>query len=127
MASDYQEIKKKRVGICYAWNGLKYALKNEINMRVHLMMTLLVIMLGIFLSVSFIEWVLLLLTIGLVLTAELFNTAVELLLDYLAPERHPIAGIIKDLTAGGVLVASMMAAAIGLIIFLPKLIAVIFL
>ncbi|WP_017472606.1 diacylglycerol kinase family protein [Amphibacillus jilinensis] len=120
MASDYQEIKKKRVGIGYAFNGLKYALKNEINMRVHLLITCMVITFGFLFSISLIEWILLILTIGFVLTAEVFNTAVELMLDYLAPDWHPTAGIIKDLTAGAVLIASAIAAVIGLIIFFPK-------
>ncbi|MBM7543203.1 diacylglycerol kinase family protein [Amphibacillus cookii] len=120
MASDYQEIKKKRVGIGYAVNGLKYALKHEINMRVHFLITSMVIIFGFLFSISIVEWVLLILTIGLVLTAEVFNTAVEVMLDYLAPDWHPTAGVIKDLTAGGVLIASVIAAVIGLIIFFPK-------
>lgn len=121
MPSDYQEIKKKSVGLKYAFNGLIYALKNEINMRVHGLIIVIVISFGFLLQVSFVEWVLLSLTFGLVLISELFNTAVEALLDYLAPEWNPKAGIIKDLTAAGVLVASFIAIVIGLIIFTPKI------
>ncbi|GEN57411.1 diacylglycerol kinase [Halolactibacillus alkaliphilus] len=122
MASDYQEIKQKTIGLKYAINGLIFAFKNEINMRVHVLVTIIVIMLGFFFQVSFTEWVLLFLTFGLVLSSEVFNTAVEMLLDYLAPEWHPKAGIIKDLTAGGVLIASSIALIIGAIIFIPKII-----
>lgn len=123
MASDYQEIKKKSIGLKYAINGLVYAFKNEINMRVHVLSTILVIVFGLIFRVSFTEWVLLFLTFGLVLSSEVFNTAVEMLLDYLAPEWHPKAGVIKDLTAGGVLVASSIALIIGAIVFIPKIIA----
>ncbi|PXW91628.1 undecaprenol kinase/diacylglycerol kinase (ATP) [Streptohalobacillus salinus] len=126
MASDYQEIKKKSVGLKYAANGLKYALTNEINMRVHALIVCVVIVFGFILRVNFTEWVLLFLTFGLVLTAEVFNTAVEVMLDHLAPERHPKVGIIKDLTAGGVLVASLIAFIIGCIIFIPKIISYVF-
>ena len=123
MASDYQEIKQKTIGLKYAINGLVFAFKNEINMRVHVLFTVSVIILGFVFHVSLTEWVLLFLTFGLVLSSEVFNTAVEMLLDYLAPEWHPKVGIIKDLTAGGVLVASGIALVIGLIIFIPKLLA----
>jgi undecaprenol kinase/diacylglycerol kinase (ATP) len=123
MASDYQEIKQKTIGLKYAINGLVFAFKNEINMRVHVLFTVSVIILGFIFHVSLTEWVLLFLTFGLVLSSEVFNTAVEMLLDYLAPEWHPKVGIIKDLTAGGVLVASGIALVIGSIIFIPKLLA----
>ena len=123
MASDYQEIKQKTIGLKYAINGLVFAFKNEINMRVHVLFTVSVIIFGFVFHVSLTEWVLLFLTFGLVLSSEVFNTAVEMLLDYLAPEWHPKVGIIKDLTAGGVLVASGIALVIGSIIFIPKLLA----
>ncbi|SDB98408.1 undecaprenol kinase/diacylglycerol kinase (ATP) [Pelagirhabdus alkalitolerans] len=126
MSSDYQEIKNKHVGLGYAIKGLKYALHHEINMRVHLMMMILVIGCGIFLNVNAIEWVLLILTIGLVVMAELFNTAIELILDYLAPEWHSAVGTIKDVAAGAVLVASLLAMVVGIIIFMPKIITLLF-
>lgn len=121
MTSDYQENKKSRVGVYYAFNGIKLAFKTEINMRVHSFIMIIVLLLGFVFSVSNIEWVLLLLTIGLVITAEVFNTAVEHMLDYLAPEIHPAVGAIKDLTAGAVLVTSIVALLVGVIIFLPKI------
>ncbi|WP_067837023.1 diacylglycerol kinase family protein [Amphibacillus sediminis] len=124
MTSDYREVKKNRVGLGYALNGLKFALIHEINMRVHLFMMLIVIAVAIILSISAVEWVLLSLTIGFVFVAELFNTAIEQLLDYLAPERHRLAGIIKDLSAAAVLLASIVAIINGIIIFLPKIIAI---
>ncbi|MBU5595165.1 diacylglycerol kinase family protein [Amphibacillus sp. MSJ-3] len=126
MRSDYQESKKKRVGLRYAVNGLKYAYINEINIRIHFIIASLVIIFGFIFSVSIMEWVMLLIMIGFVVTAELLNTAVEAMLDYLAPDWHPMAGAIKDLTASAVLVASIIAATVGLIIFLPKVLILIF-
>lgn len=122
MRSDYHENKKKRVGFRYAINGLKYAFKNEINIRIHFIIALLVLVGGFVLSISLLEWVLLILMIGFVITAELLNTAVETMLDYLAPDWHPTAGSIKDLTASAVLVTSIVAFIIGIIIFLPRII-----
>lgn len=126
MRSDYQENKKNRVGLRYAVNGLKYAYKNEINIRIHFIIAFFVIVFGFVFSVSKLEWVLLLLMIGFVITAELLNTAVETMLDYLAPDRHVKVGAIKDLTASAVLVASLIAAIVGIIIFLPKVITLFF-
>lgn len=121
MVLGYQDNKKNRIGLSYAINGIKYALKTEINMRLHFVITLGVVVFGFIFNVSVMEWLFLLLTIGFVLTAEIFNTAVEHMLDYLAPEWHPTVGVIKDLTAGAVLVSSLMAFLVGLIIFLPRL------
>ncbi|MCZ0704029.1 undecaprenol kinase/diacylglycerol kinase (ATP) [Natronobacillus azotifigens] len=122
MASDYQENKKNRIGVYYAANGVRHALETEINMRVHIIIMLMVVLFGFILGVSKLEWVSLLITIGMVLTAEMFNTAVEHIMDYLAPERNEAVGRIKDLTAGAVLVTSVIALLVGIIIFLPKII-----
>lgn len=121
MHSDYQENKKNRIGLGYAVSGLKYAFKNEINIRIQLLIGLLVIIFGFVLSVSLLEWVLLVLMIGFVISSEILNTAVETMLDYLAPEQHQMVGAIKDLTASAVLVTSIVAVIIGTIIFLPKI------
>src|SRR5699024_10980285 len=86
---------------------------------------LLVLIFGFIFPLSTLEWILLLLMIGFVISSELLNTAVEVMLDYLKPEWHPLAGAIKDLTASSVLVASTIAAIVGTIIFLPKLIEII--
>ena len=127
MRSDFHENKTNRVGLGYAVNGLKYAIKNEINIRIQLVIGLLVIIFALILSVSLLEWVLLILLIGFVITAEILNTAVETMLDYLAPEQHHVVGAIKDLTASAVLVTSIVAVIIGMMIFIPKIIHVFFL
>ena len=88
----------------------------------HLAATLIVVLMGLTLKVSLIEWSLLTLTIALVLTAEAINTAIENLVDMVSPERKPQAGLIKDISAGAVLISALGAAIVGLIIFGPKII-----
>lgn len=104
----------------YAFRGLKYFFKTEHNAWVHLLATSIVCILGFILNINKTEWVLLVLSIGLVLTAEAFNTAVELLTDYISTERHPQAALIKDVAAGAVLITAIVAVVLGFIIFLPK-------
>ncbi len=115
--------KKRRIGFIYAWNGLAAVFKTERNFRIHLIAAVLVIMAGVYFGVSPAKWGLLVLVIGLVLTAELFNTAVEKMIDYVKPDIHPAAGLIKDIAAGSVLLAALTAVAVGLIIFLPEIYA----
>jgi len=74
-----------------------------------------------FFGITRTEWIVIILCIGVVIAAELFNTAIERLVDLVSPERHPIAGQVKDIAAGAVLVCAVAAAIIGIIIFLPYL------
>jgi len=113
-------IKKFAKSVSYAWAGIKEAWRGQ-SFRIMLVLALLAIGLGFGLHISLLEWVLLILSVGFVLALEIINTAWELSLDYLRPEINPLAGKIKDLSAGAVLVASITALIIGLIIFLPKI------
>ncbi|WP_112181345.1 MULTISPECIES: diacylglycerol kinase family protein [Paraliobacillus] len=123
MASDYQGNKRSRLGLKYALNGIKYAVRSENNMKIHFVILLIVIGLGLAFQLSIVEWMLLSLTIGSVLICELLNTAIEDLLDYLAPEIHPTVGKIKDLTAGAVLIAALVSLIVGSLVFIPKILA----
>ena len=105
----------------YALQGIITLLKEQHNLRIHLVMTLLVITAGFYLGVEPLEWCLLLLCIGGVWSAEAFNSAIEYLVDLHAPEHHPLAEKAKDVAAAAVLLFAITAAAIGLIIFLPYL------
>ena len=78
-----------------------------------------VIIAGIVLGITRNEWIMVVMCIGTVLAAELFNTAIEKLVDLVSPERHPVAGRVKDIAAGAVLICAVAAAIIGLIIFIP--------
>ena len=108
----------------YALNGLKILIKNEYNSRIHLIIGFLVIIAGIFFRISTTEWMLLLFTIGMVFISEIFNTVIEYLIDYISPSYHNGIKKIKDLSAAGVLITATMAVALGLIIFLPKVLKI---
>lgn len=103
----------------FAIEGLVYAVKTEGNARVHLAATILVIALGFGFEVSKFDWVALLAAIGLVWLAELLNTALENLCDFVAPERSDAVKRVKDVAAAGVLVAALVAAGIGALVFWP--------
>ncbi len=98
-----------------------YALKTQWNMRIHLLATIMVIFCGFLLDISKFEWIAVLLCCALVTSLELLNTAIETLADKLHPEQDKLIGTVKDVSAGAVLVASIFAAIIGGIIFLPHI------
>ena len=108
-------------GFAYAIKGLKTAFSTEVNLKTHLTLAILALFSGWYFEISTIEWTLIILCIGIVLSAELLNTAIEYLVNLVSPEIHPVAGKIKDIAAGAVLVASLAALATGLIIFIPKI------
>nr|WP_279391921.1 diacylglycerol kinase [Virgibacillus halodenitrificans] len=116
------ELKGKRsVGFTFAWNGLKEVTRTERNFRIHLFITALVLTIGFLVELNWLEWCIVIFAIGLVLVTEVTNSAIEKMIDYLNPAIHPSAKIIKDMAAGAVLIAAIIAALIGLIIFLPKI------
>ena len=116
---------KKGIGITYAWNGLLYFFRTQKNARVHAIIALLVILFGWLLNLAVWEWLVVVLCIGFVFSAELLNTAIEGLTDLVAPGYNKKAGTVKDLAAGGVLLAAIAAAVAGLIIFIPKIYTII--
>ncbi|WP_188206189.1 diacylglycerol kinase family protein [Alkalibacillus aidingensis] len=117
-------MKNDRVGFKYAFSGVYSALKTEHNMKVHFIIMFITIFTGLFLGLTTIEWLFVLLAIGLVLALELVNTVVELITDVLFESQHETAKLIKDISAASVLVAAIFAALVGLIIFLPKILAI---
>lgn len=102
----------------FAFKGLNYALK-ERNFRLHLASTFLVISLGLYFNINRIEWIVILFCIGLVLSMELVNTAIEEIVNFISPEHNLRAGKIKDLSAAAVLIASIFVLIIAIFIFLP--------
>lgn len=109
-------------GFGYALAGLAYVFKTQLNFKVHCCAVVLTVLLGFYLDLFVSDWLWILLACGLVLMAELFNTALEVLVDLVSPEIHPKAKIIKDVSAAAVLIAAMTALGIGLFVFIPKLI-----
>ena len=105
----------------FASAGLFYVIRTQRNFRIHLVMTLCVIALGIWLRLPPDAWSTLLLTIGRVLIAEMFNTAAETLVDLASPDYHPLAKLVKDLAAGAVLVSALIAVVVGLLLLGPPL------
>ncbi|HEY2582787.1 MAG TPA: diacylglycerol kinase family protein [Mucilaginibacter sp.] len=109
----------------YAFKGVAYAAATQLNFRIHLVVTLMAIFLGYALCISVTEWQWIILCIAIVLMAELFNTAIEMLTDLVSPEYNKAAGRVKDMGAGAVVIAAIFALTTGIIIFLPKLLLLI--
>jgi diacylglycerol kinase (ATP) len=109
-----------------AFRGLISVYSTQRNAKIHLGMTLIVIAVGFLLKISAIEWLAVLFAIGFVWASECFNTALEKLTDLVSPQYNDLAKISKDAAAAGVLIAAISAAAIGLIIFLPKITSLLF-
>lgn len=106
----------------YASEGFMYSLKNEQNLIVHIGTAIIAIIFGFIFKISIIEWLFILIMIGLVFCSELINTSIEALVDLVSPEKHPLAKIAKDTAAGAVLCLCSVAFIGGLIIFIPKVI-----
>lgn len=107
----------------YAFEGIYAAVKEEPNLKFHLLAALVVILAGLYFNISRFDWIVVFLLIGLVLTLELTNTAIEAIVDSFTPDQHPRAKYAKDISAGAVLILSLVSAVAGLIIFLPYITA----
>lgn len=112
---------KRILSFRYAIRGIMHMMGTQHNAWIHLGIAIAVIIAGVLLGLSHAEWILLALTIGFVFTTEAFNTAVELLVDKVSPHFDPVAGKVKDIAAGAVLISAASAAVVGLILFLPKI------
>ena len=110
----------------HALRGLTIFLKTTHNAWVHFFFAIFAIYLGFALHISSIEWILLVIAIGVVILFEMINTAIEIDIDLTSPTYHPYARDTKDVAAGAVSVAVIMAGIIGIMIFLPKLLAIIY-
>ena len=105
----------------HAFSGVWYVVRTQRNARIHLAVALVVIALGLWLGLSYTQWAVIVLTIGLVLAAEAFNTVAEAAVDLATAERHPLAKIAKDVAAGAVLLMAITAVLVGLLILGPPL------
>jgi len=114
-------LRKTRNSFKFAFKGIDYLLQNENNFRFHIFTAVFTIALGLLVNLTMLEWLIIIIMIGLVLMAEASNTALEKFLDVLHPEIHPTVGIAKDLAAGAVLLISATAAIVGIIIFGNKI------
>ncbi|MEO6000060.1 MAG: diacylglycerol kinase family protein [Chitinophagaceae bacterium] len=105
----------------YAYEGLKWFFRREHNAWIHGFSTLFVLLISLVLKISKLEFIAVLMAIALVLVAEMINTAIEKIMDHLSPAHDPAVKAIKDIAAAVVLVAAIIAAIIGLLIFIPKI------
>jgi undecaprenol kinase/diacylglycerol kinase (ATP) len=110
----------------FAVSGLWYVLRTQRNVRVHLVIAGCVAVLGLWLKISLLEWAILALTVGSVLVSEVLNTVAETLVDLVSPGYHPLAKVVKDVTAGAVLLAAVVSVAVGALILGPPLWMVLF-
>ncbi|WP_348620117.1 diacylglycerol kinase family protein [Paenibacillus polymyxa] len=106
-----------RMTFRYAAEGVMYALRTQVNMRIHVAVALLVIVAGLTLHISRLDWLFVCAAIAIVIVAELFNTAVEAAVDLISPDIHPLAKAAKDTAAGAVLLAAVFAVIIGIFVF----------
>lgn len=123
MKEEKFSISKRLKSFTYAFNGFRILLKEEHNSRIHLFATICVVVAGIVFHISTLEWAAVVFAIGMVFGSEIFNSSIEDLADVVCPERDERIKKVKDLSAAAVLVSAITAFVIGLIIFLPKIVA----
>ena len=114
-------LKMRLKSFQYAFKGIAYMFRTQHNSWIQTGIAAIAVFLGFYLRISRLEWVIIIMSIALVFTAELLNTAIETLVDLISPEKNEKAGRIKDLAAGGVLFISLASLIAGILIFLPKL------
>lgn len=114
-------MKRLTDSFSHALEGIIKTVRVEKNLKIHFMTMVCVIMVGLIVKLSVYEWIVCTVLFGLVISAEMFNTALEKTLDYVNEDYDEKIRFIKDASAGAVLVLAITSTVIGLIIFLPKL------
>ena len=107
----------------YAFEGIFAGIRGERNMKIHCFAAVCVIVAGVLFHISVTEWCICLVLFGLILSLERVNTAIEAVVDLVTEDKKPLAKLAKDTAAGAVLIAAVMAAMAGLLIFVPKLVS----
>lgn len=116
----YQNLRFWR-SLNQAWRGMLYTFKTQGHLQFHVFAGTTVLGIAWWTKVSRFEWLILILAIGCVIGAEVMNSAVEIVVDMVQPNFHPLAGMAKDVASGAVLVTSIQAIVIGIIVFGPLL------
>ena len=114
-------LQKRIKSFGYAFKGIAKLVRRERNAWIHCTAIVVVTLAGLHFGITPTEWCIVMVCFGMVLAAEGFNTAIERIVDLVSPEHHPIAGDVKDIAAGAVLICAIATAIIGGIIFLPYL------
>ena len=117
------KVKSKKIinSFKYAIQGILTSFKTERNMKIHKCIMILVIIVGILFKINKYEWIICVICFAIVIGGELFNTAIETVVDMVMPYKNEKAKLAKDVSAGAVLVLAMGAAIVGFIIFMPKI------
>lgn len=105
----------------FAWRGIIDFFRTEHNAQIHLAVTIIVIVLSIFFRVNKTETIAIIFSVAMVWVTEMVNTTIEKTMDFISLQKHPQIKVIKDLSAGAVLIASLAAVVVGCIIFIPKI------
>ena len=109
----------KSVG--YAFKGMLILVKTEASIKIQVFIAIIVTIAGFYFEISTMEWIIQIALIGLVMSIEGVNTAIEYIADFVHPDHHPKIGLIKDISAGAVFIAAVVASIVGLIIYIPKI------
>lgn len=118
-------MKKTKNAFLFAIQGLQYAFVHERNFKIEIVLAIAACIAGYALHISNLEWLIVIMNIGFVLSAELVNTAIEKLCDVTTNEINPLIKIIKDVAAAAVLLAAVIALVCASIIFIPAFLKII--
>ncbi|MDR2146128.1 MAG: diacylglycerol kinase family protein [Tannerella sp.] len=124
MRQEKDSLRRRFKSFKYAFNGMKILFREEPNAKIHVFISVGVLVAGFVFRISAGEWMAVLLCIGWVIALEALNSAIENISDFVSPEKHEMIKKIKDLAAGAVLLGVIVSVIVGLIVFLPKIIAV---
>ena len=122
MNNEKFSVRKRIKSFSYAFAGLKVLFREEHNARIHAAAAVLAVAMGFLFRISPMEWIAVVIVIGMVFAAEIINSSIERTADFVKAERDDRKRDIKDLGAAAVLVSAIAAAIVGIIIFLPKII-----
>jgi len=122
MKSNQFSIRARLRSFGFAMEGLFFFFRYEHNAWIHLVATIIVLLAGWLFKLTALEWVAVLMAVGMVIISEIINTAIEKIMDHLSPDVHPAVKVVKDLASAAVLVAAVIAVVIGLVIFVPKVV-----
>lgn len=112
-------LKERFRSFQYAFSGIRFLIKNEHNSRIHLLLGIIAIISGLIFNITRFEWILLIIVIGVVFISELFNSALEVLADFVNPEWNEKIRQVKDLSAAAVLFAAACSVLVGALMFIP--------
>jgi diacylglycerol kinase len=121
MKTNSFSLKARGRSFLHAFNGIIKFFAQEPNMLIHLFATITAFAVAVYFGITKDEFLVLIIVTGFVWVAELFNTVIERIMDFISPEHHPEIKFIKDVSAGAVLLAALTAVISGAIIFIPEI------